>query len=207
MFEEDFPGVQYLGEKRIKQFKILHVRSFVGEIDDQYFNGSITFFTMELAMIRNYYDQIQMIFVPTFLLWFVSYMTIYVSLDDFGNRCKVSVSILLILVALLGASRQDFPKTTYFKFIDLYFFWYILNIFLIILLHILLENIDENRHELHAFKIGNFARKVEVKPKETPESVYDNRYFTKPRINRIAKVLFLTANIIFSIFYFYFMLT
>ena len=148
-----------------------------------------------------------MIFVPKFLLWFVSYMTLYVSLEDFGNRCKISVSILLILVALLGASRQDFPKTTYFKFIDLWFFWYILNIFLIILLHILLENIDETRHELKPFKIGHLRRIVEVNTKETPESRCKNRYFTKSSINRVAKVVFSTANIIFSIFYFCFLVT
>lgn len=202
-FEEDFPGVQHLGDKLIKQFQITSVHSFIEQIEDQNFNGSITLFTIEMAMVRNYYDQIQMIFVPTFLLWFVAYMTLYVSLDDFGNRCKISVSILLILVSLLGSSRQDFPKTTYFKFIDLWFFWYILNIFLIILLHIFLENIDKTRHELKTFQIGRLRRQLNVNTK-TSESRCNTRWLTKTCINRVAKFVFLLANIIFTIFYVFF---
>ena len=140
-----------------------------------------------------------MIFIPTFLLWFVSYMTLYVNLEDFGNRCKISVSILLILVSLLGASRNDFPKTTYFKFIDLWFFWYILNIFLIILHHIMLENIDKARKEWKMFSNGNLIKGATGNCNAEPSLV--NRYITKAFLNRIAKILFLIANAIFVIIY------
>ena len=140
-----------------------------------------------------------MIFIPTFLLWFVSYMTLYVSLHDFGNRCKISVSILLILVSLLGASRNDFPKTTYFKFIDLWFFWYILNIFLIILHHIMLENIDKARKEWKTFSNGHFIKQQDDNCNEGQS--FDRKFMTKSFLNRVAKILFLIANIIFIAMY------
>ena len=198
-FVKDYPGVLFQGDKLIQQFRVVNVTSYIGMSQDKYFNGSISLFTIELKMDRNSYDQIQMIFIPTFLLWFVSYMTLYVNLEDFGNRCKISVSILLILVSLLGASRNDFPKTTYFKFIDLWFFWYILNIFLIILHHIMLENIDKARKEWKTFSNGNLIKGPTGNFNAEPSLV--NRYITKAFLNRIAKILFLIANAIFVIIY------
>ena len=198
-FVEDYPGVQYVGDNLIKQFKIIDVRSFIKDLKEPSFNGSVSLFIFELTMDRNYYDQIQMIFIPTFLLWFVAYMTLYVSIDDFGNRCKIAVSILLILVSLLGATTQDFPKTTYFKFIDLWFFWYILSIFLIILHHILLENIDKARHDWTTFSANHLRG-----PKDNGNNTTNccrSKYLTKNNINRIAKFVFLVANMIFMMFY------
>ena len=199
-FQKDFPGVLQIGEELIKQFKIVNMNSSTHQKNGKNFNGSISVFIIEISMVRNYYDQIQMIFVPTFLLWFVAYMTLYVSLEDFGNRCKIAVSILLILVSLLGASRNDFPKTTYFKFIDLWFFWYIVNIFLIILHHILLENIDRNRHDWNTFTNKHFHKK-ENGAKKTVEPYLTRRCITKKCLNIIAKVLFLITNLLFTVFY------
>ena len=63
-------------------------------------------------------------------------------IDDINNRSRTSVTVLLVVVSLLSSVKEDFPKTTYFKYVDLWFFWYVVNIFIIISVHIILENVD-----------------------------------------------------------------
>ena len=50
-----------------------------------------------------------------------------------------AVTALLVLAALLSSIGDTLPKTAYFKFIDLWFNWFIGNIFLIILIHVVID--------------------------------------------------------------------
>ena len=93
-------------------------------------------------MKRDYKDQLLTLFGPTVLFWFLAYLTLYFNIDDINNRSRTSVTVLLVVVSLLSSVKEDFPKTTYFKYVDLWFFWYVVNIFVIISVHIILENVD-----------------------------------------------------------------
>ena len=62
----------------------------------------------------------------------------FLDVDDIGNRSRTSVTLLLVFIALLQTVKKDFPKTTYFKYVDIWFLWYVFNIFMVSLYHIIL---------------------------------------------------------------------
>ena len=130
------PSVSYVAESDIvSQFKI---ENFRRETNTNY-SEKTTIFITRMTISRNYSDQVKTIFAPTCMLWFLAYLTLFLRTDDLNNRSRISVTILLVLVALLGSGRYDYPKTTYFKFIDLWFFFYITDILLIICHHIFID--------------------------------------------------------------------
>lgn len=99
-------------------------------------------FSIIIQLKRDSRDHLLTTFGPTILFWLLAYLTLFFNIDDINNRSRTSVTVLLVVVSLLSSVKDDFPKTTYFKFIDLWFFWYVVNIFIIISLHIILENVD-----------------------------------------------------------------
>ena len=66
-------------------------------------------------------------------------MTLYIDIVDFSNRFMGSVTSLLVLTSLHGSMEDSLPKTAYFKDIDIWFNWFLTNIFLIILNHGLVD--------------------------------------------------------------------
>ena len=49
-----------------------------------------------------------------------------------------SITCLLVFASFYSTFNEDIPKTSYFKMVDLWFNWYILNIFSIVILHIVI---------------------------------------------------------------------
>ena len=92
-------------------------------------------------MRRLYNNQIINTIFPTCLLWLLAYSTLFINVENFNNRVMVSVTSLLVLSSLLGSINRGLPKTSYFKYIDLWFLWYITNIFLLIMSHIIIDKI------------------------------------------------------------------
>ena len=84
-----------------------------------------------------YTDQLISTFFPTILLWMLAYFTIFIKPENFNERMMVSVTVLLVLAALLAPIRSEIPPTSYFKYIDLWFLWYSTYIFSISLFHIM----------------------------------------------------------------------
>ena len=137
-FIRDGDGVTYDGPKIISQFEVDKIRSNVGK------DGKKIWFMYDISMRRLFMTQIISTIFPTCLLWLLAYFTLFIKVENFNNRFMGSVTSLLVLASLLGSINSGLPKTSYFKYIDLWFLWYITNIFLIIIYHILLDNINDN---------------------------------------------------------------
>ena len=88
--------------------------------------------------------QILATFFPTFLLWLLTYATLYIDVDDFDNRFQGSVTAMLVLAALLNSITNSLPRTSYLKLIDLWFFWHTIAIFSVIMFHILLAKVHKS---------------------------------------------------------------
>ena len=101
-------------------------------------------FTIELK--RNYMHQMFATYFPTFLLWLLTYATLYIDVDDFDNRFQGSVTAMLVLAALLNSITNSLPRTSYLKLIDLWFFWHTIAIFSVIMFHILLAKVQKSDH-------------------------------------------------------------
>ena len=198
---QDNPSIIRNYQRKVQQFEIVEITSLSSQ--EKYHNKSSEkngSFQLIIDMKRNYNNQIKSIYCPTVLLWVLAYMTIFLCVTDFANRSRISVTLLLVLVTLFGSLKDDLPKTTYFKFIDLWFLWYIVNVFLIISHHVIIER----------FHVSHSTGSVlQIKPSLTSNE--RRRLFTKlfsnvfvHDINKFAAVTFLTLMIIFNVMYFIF---
>ena len=59
------------------------------------------------------------------------------------QRFMGSVTALLVLAALLGSMKTSLPSSSQVKLIDFWFIWYVVNIFFIIIFHVVIENLDQ----------------------------------------------------------------
>ena len=78
-------------------------------------------------MIRDCKQYVLCTFLPTFLLWLLSYFSLLIQIDDFTNRFMGSVTALLVFTALLGPIYDQLPETSYLKFIDVHIFHYLVS--------------------------------------------------------------------------------
>ena len=132
-------------------------------------------------------------FLPTVLLWCLAYFTLFIDIENFSDRFIGTVTALLVLVALLSSVNGDLPKTSYFKFIDMWFLWYITSILLIILFHIFLNNIS-----------GSEVRPLTAKNEcwQTTPGKQENRSGNRVKVNRIGAVMFAITMVLFNGTYF-----
>ena len=80
-----------------------------------------------------------------------------------------SITSMLVLATIFASINSDLPKTAYFKIIDIWFNWFIGNIFAIIVLHATIdyvknseENINIVRTEINNVKIsGNIFGEID----------------------------------------------
>ena len=132
--------ISYTGSENVFDFVVKNVFSdrkrCVGR------DGDLIPTTQELVLCifikRSHADQLVSLFCPSMLFWVLAYFTMFLHVDDVSNRTRTSVTLLLVLIALLQTVKKDFPKTTYYKYVDIWFLWYIFNIFMISICHIIL---------------------------------------------------------------------
>ena len=96
-----------------------------------------------IHMMRLYANQITVTFVPTLVLWLFGYSTLFIepNEDGFSDRFIGAGTALLVIVTLLNAINTDLPKTSYMKYIDLWFMWHVISTFLMIAYHIILNRL------------------------------------------------------------------
>ena len=90
---------------------------------------------------RLYAHQLTSTYFQTFMLWLLAYLTIFIPIINLNERFMGAVTALLVLAALLGSMGKTLPKSAQMNFIDFWFLWYIVNIFFIIVFHVVLEKL------------------------------------------------------------------
>ena len=129
-----YEGVRYTGPKVVGQFKVQEVACHVEQ------NGTIgSKFIFTIKLKRDFKQVLLTTFLPTFLLWLLAYFSLLIQIDYFSDRLMSSVTVLLVLASLLGSIYERLPETSYVKFIDVWVVWYLVNIFLICIFHIILD--------------------------------------------------------------------
>ena len=101
-----------------------------------------------IHMIRLYANQVTLTFVPTLVLWLFGYITLFIEPngDGFSDRFMGAGTALLVIVTLLSAINADLPKTSYVKYIDIWFMWHVISIFLMIAYHMILNQLRSYLH-------------------------------------------------------------
>ena len=144
-------AVEYDGQSTWNQFQIYGERSkVVNSIKG-------TDFIFSLTISRLYMNQMLNTFIPTLLLWSLAYFTLFIDIENFSDRFIGTVTTLLVLVSLINSLNEDLPKTSYFKFIDLWFLWFISTILFTTLFHILISYISRHHHIKFALWINKIG--------------------------------------------------
>ena len=173
LFAKDTPAILYNGPKTVNQFTLDKMTS------ETIHTTRSTNFIINTHIHRNLMNSVLGTFVPTSLLWSLAYFTLFIDINDFSDRFIGAVTTLLVLVALLNAKNEELPKTSYFKFIDLWFLWYISSILVITVFHIFTNHISNEKRSL--------AQKLS--PRE--------------KVNRFGLLLFGLTTIMFDVGYFH----
>ena len=184
-FPNEMHKVIYQGPKTVHQFEF---ENLSGKIEE--FKGAVVF-KYNIKITRNYMNQIINTIFPTWLLFLLAYSTVFINLDNFNNRFMGSVTSLLVLTSLLGSINSGLPKTSYFKYIDLWFLWHITIIFLIIIHHVMVDNASRSRNLTMVSSMDPSNDKL--KPIKKLEKVF---------LNKIAIWVFPFINLLFNIIYF-----
>ena len=135
-----------------------------------------------------------------------------------------TVTSLLVLAALLTSINACLPRTSYFKYIDLWFSWYLANIFSFVIFHIVL-NLDHSSPKHAASTIQNglaitqLPLKIQIGVKTVMHSTEENSVISekvsgkdlsikeestdyKYRMNKKAIIFFPVLIVCFNVSYF-----
>ena len=145
-------------------------------------------------------SQVISTYFPTCLLWLLSYFTMFIDTANFNNRFMGSVTFLLVLVSLRGAIVNRLPKTSHFMYIDLWFLWYITNLFLIIANHIIVDrDAGVSKQPIKMVRPTSSRIFANYKDTTTTDVTSDQK---RRNLNKIAILLFPSLTICFNISYF-----
>ena len=181
-FIDDIPSITYLGTDTVGQFRILNFTNIIAN------DLQSTTFLFSINIRRLVMNQMLNTFLPTALLFALAYSTLFIDIENFSDRFIGTVTALLVLVSLLSSVNNDLPKTSYFKFIDLWFLWYITNILIIILFHILINHIPNNL--------------IQDRTKMMKNDVTEREKSLREKVNRLGIIAFAVITIVFVIIYF-----
>ena len=182
-FVKGKPTVIYSGPVTWNQFEIHDEKSDI--TTDKEGTG----FVFSIGITRVYMNQVLNIFLPTILLWCLAYFTLFIQVENFSDRFMGCVTALLVLVSLISSANEDLPKTSYFKFIDLWFLWHIASILSITLFHIFINHIQNNEVESTNLMLSQIEKETK-------------KHSLRFRINRIGTFMFAAINILFEIMFY-----
>ena len=146
-----------------------------------------------IILKRQYVNQLLSLFLPSWLIWLVAYLTFFIPLKNFNNRFMGSVTSLLVLTSLLNSVQKTLPETAYFKNIDCWFLWFIFNSIIMIGSHVIIDNLPDGGKTRN--KIGSMI------PDEMNQSKMTQ--MDKNKLNRIVIIVLPIINSIFYLFYFF----
>ena len=153
----DAESVTYKGPLVLNEFEIINLQTKTEQETTE------TSFIYTVHFQRLSAQHLLTTFLQSFLLWLLAYITLYIDIEDFSDRFMGAVTTLLVLAALLSSLGATLPKTAYFKFIDLWFNWFVINIVVIILIHVIVDFILKQKKKIGIIK-GTFSTKeVHVK--------------------------------------------
>ena len=152
-------------------------------------------------MKRIFTNQLLTAFIPTIILWLYGYSTLFIDPDRHIDRFMGAGTALLVVATLLNAINGDLPKTSYMKYIDLWFIWHVISIFLMIVYHVSLGRLQKyiempKDDEVIPFKATDYMRQLKTKARNTITLIDTNFILAFPILNSIfyAVYFYVTLN-------------
>ena len=198
----DRNSVTYIGPTTLNEFKVVKFWSTTSQSETE------TTFIYSFMFRRLFECYLLTIFFQPSILFFLSYITLYIDENDFSNRFMGSVTALLVLAALLASLEDLLPKTAYFKFIDFWFNWFIGNILFIILIHVVIDYLNKKQHMGESVANSNSTMQFQQNgdlplfTRRSASSLQKQKLKDGVMMNRIFKIVLPVCNIAFIFFYF-----
>ena len=181
----------YNGPSIVHQFLIGSIHSSINNTNRH------AQFIFVITMSRMFTSQLVITFIPTFLLWLFGYSTLFINIEHSSDRFMGAGTALLVIATLLNAINGDLPKTSYLKLIDLWFVWHILNIFAIIIYHIILDRMRNYLENVDDDAVQQFQGT------DNENAIANDGTNKRSRINHVVIMVFPLLNGIFYGLYFY----
>ena len=192
-------NIQYDGTRSVKQFEITSgFEKKVVNVDRT--DKPIKEISFTIDIKRKGGTGYKTIFIPTLILSTLAHITLFLHIEDFTNRNRISVTVLLCLITLFGtlSIKEDFPKTTEFKYVDVWFLWYLGNTFLINCHHVMMDKLSRTS-QTRILSARSLSERM------TKEETLRNlkEFWRFPKImNYIAVAFFFAVNLSFNVVYF-----
>ena len=192
----DNGNITYLGLVSVGQFS-------VGKMITTIFNSrEATKYVIIIPMNRISTNQLLTAFIPTFILWLYGYSTLFIDPDCHIDRFMGAGTALLVVATLLNAINSDLPKTPYMKYIDLWFIWHVVSIFLMISYHIILGRlkkyfeVPDDQDDVVPFDRSDYKEQLKTKAKRKISLIDGNFILVFPILNSIfySVYFYLTLN-------------
>ena len=213
-FVQDEEPLKYDGPEIVGEFLVKQMKTYA------FADGEQASFIFSITFSRIYSNQLTAAFFPTFLIWLLCYFTLFIQIDSFNERIVAAITVLLVMVALQGTIHSKLPNTSYYKYIDIWCVWNVINIFCITLFHIYLEQkikglkrkgnlaTEDTRNEINedlfmrSFVQNNNVDAAEPSPPPATQCCNTKLQLTPASLNKLAIIIFPAINTIFIILYF-----
>nr|XP_027236294.1 glutamate-gated chloride channel alpha-like [Penaeus vannamei] len=94
---------------------------------------------VDVRFYRRFVYYLLTLYIPSALLMIIAYASLFFNPLDFNSRIVVALTALLVLSSLFTQTSNSLPKTSYFKMVDVWFFFSIVIIFLVVLLQTVID--------------------------------------------------------------------
>ncbi|XP_068220245.1 uncharacterized protein [Palaemon carinicauda] len=112
----------------------------IGEVSTKTISeGKFSTIEVQVRFQRRYGFYMLTLYIPTTFLIITAYATFYFNPYDFNSRIVVALTSLLVLSSLYTQTSNSLPKTSYFKLVDIWLFFAIVMIFIVVLLQTLID--------------------------------------------------------------------
>ncbi|XP_071514440.1 uncharacterized protein [Panulirus ornatus] len=132
-FHPELSTAEYTGNPSLLEYEVGRVSL---RQDD---SGTFSEAYVKVPLTRLYGYAMVNIFLPSILLLVISYVTLFFSEEVFETRMMASLTNLLVMATLFTQTSASLPKTSYFKMVDVWLLMCIALIFLIVILHALID--------------------------------------------------------------------
>ncbi|XP_018025233.2 glutamate-gated chloride channel subunit beta [Hyalella azteca] len=127
-------NITYIGRKDLIEYTISDFIEAEHNVENE-------FSQMKLGVrfIRRSGFYLLTLYIPTVLLAAIAYFSLFFNPVEFESRISVALTSLLVLASLFTQTSNSLPKTSYFKLVDIWLFFSIVIIFMIVLFQTLGE--------------------------------------------------------------------
>lgn len=156
-------------------------------------DGTVSF---QLSLESTYGFYVLNTYLPSALIWFISYSSLYFPLRNFNERVMVSLTSLLVLTSFFTQASEFSVYTPYPKMIDIWFTCLISGNFLVVIFNVIINNIylKNTNTSMNVVHTKSYFPDERVKDKHSVNT-------SGERVNLVVKLVLLLNFVMFLTWY------